>query len=133
MPKTDKILIGPQPNVTHNPTRPRAGKQMFHPCSTITMNISIHLLLDSQCLAANERDMGMQASLICTIMYTTSNSMKHPLVRCGPYLSHILTLALIPGKTGRTHTMLPKLSTATATFHKIAYFLHSARTAHVSP
>ena len=24
----------------------------------------------SQCLAANERDMGMQSSLICTIVYT---------------------------------------------------------------
>ena len=39
--------------------------------------------------------------------------MKYLLVRCGPYLSHILTLALILGKTGHIHTMLTKLSTAT--------------------
>ena len=57
------------------------------------------------------------------------NSMKHPLVRCGPYLSHILTLAPKPGKTWHTHMMLTKLSTATVTFHKRAYFLHSARCA----
>ena len=62
--------------------RPKAGKQMFHPCFIIPMNIG--LLPDSQCLAANERDIRMQSSLICTIMYTHSNSMKHPLVCCGP-------------------------------------------------
>ena len=55
--------------------------------------------------------------------------MKHPLVRCGPYLSHILTSALVLGKTGHTHRMFTKLSTATGTFHKIAYFSHSACTA----
>ena len=31
----------------------------------------------------------------------TSNSMKHPLVRCGPYLSHILTSALVLARTGQ--------------------------------
>ena len=31
--KNNKNLMGPQPNVTHNPPRPNAGKQMFHRCS----------------------------------------------------------------------------------------------------
>ena len=41
-------------------------------------------------------------------------------------MSHILISVLVPGKTVHTHTMLTKLSVATVTFHKIAYFLHSA-------
>ena len=47
---------------------------MFHPCSTIPMNIIIGVLPDSQCLAANERDVGLQSSLICTIL---STNLKH--------------------------------------------------------
>ena len=43
---------------------------MFHPCFMIPMNIIIGLLPDSQFLAANEKDAGIQSSLICTIMYT---------------------------------------------------------------
>ena len=54
--------------------------------------------------------------------------MHYSLVRCGPYLSHILTLALILGKTRHVHTMLTKLSIATVAFHKIAYFSHSTHT-----
>ena len=34
------------------------------------VNIMIGLLPDSQCLAANEKDAGIQLSLICTVMYT---------------------------------------------------------------
>ena len=68
MAKTDKILVGSKPNVTH-PQRPKAGKQMFHPCSIIPMNLIIGLLLYTQFLAANERGVGMQSSLICTIVY----------------------------------------------------------------
>ena len=70
MAKTDKILIGPQPNVTHNPPRPNACKQVFDLCSTIPMSIITGRLPDSQRLAANERGVEMQSSLICTIMYT---------------------------------------------------------------
>ena len=50
---------------------------MFHSCSIIPMNIIIGLLpnsqslaADSQSLAANERDVGMQGSLVCTITET---------------------------------------------------------------
>ena len=106
---------------------------MFHPCSMILMNIIIDLLPDNKCLAANERDVGMQSSLVCTIMYTHLKLHEHRLVRCGPYLSHIVTSALVLGNTGHTHTMLTKLSTATATIHKIACFLHSVCTAHGAP
>ena len=98
MAKTAKIIMGPQPNAMHNP-RPKTGAQMFHLCSILLMNITIGLLPDSQCLAANERDMGMQSSLKCTIMYTHLKP-HETLVRCGPYLSNVLTSALIPGKTG---------------------------------
>ena len=69
MAQTAKILLGPKPNVTHNPPRPKAGKRMFHPCSRIPMNSIIGLLRDSQCLAANESDVGPQSSLTYTIMY----------------------------------------------------------------
>ena len=98
--KNSKNPHGTKPNVTHNPPIPKGGEQILHPCSLIPMNIIIGLLPDRQCLAANERDVGMQSSLIRRIMYTTSNSIKHPLVHYGPYLSHILTSALVPGKTG---------------------------------
>ena len=37
---------------------------MLHPCSTMPVNIMRRLLPDSQCVAANERDVGMQPSLI---------------------------------------------------------------------
>ena len=43
---------------------------MFRPCSKIPMNIIKSLLPDSQCLASNEADVGMQSSPICIIMYT---------------------------------------------------------------
>ena len=43
---------------------------MFQLCSIMPMNIIIGLVPDGQCLAANERDVGMQSSLLCTIMYT---------------------------------------------------------------
>ena len=49
--------------------------------------------------------------------HPTSNSMKHPLVHWGPYLFRIFTTALVLGKTGHLRVMLPKLSTATMTFH----------------
>ena len=57
-----QILMGHQPNVTHNPPSPKAGKKMFHPCSIKVMSTIIGRLPDSQCVAANERDMGMQPS-----------------------------------------------------------------------
>ena len=59
-----------QPNVMHNPPRLQAATRMFHPYSVIPINIIIGLLPDSQCLAANERDVAMQPFLICAIMYT---------------------------------------------------------------
>ena len=62
----------------------------------------------------------------------TPYSMKHPLVHCGPYFSHILISAPVPGKTGHRHTVFTKLSTATP-FHKIAYVSHSMCTMHSAP
>ena len=43
------------------------------------------------------------------------------------------TSAQVLGKTGQHYTMFTKLSTATVIFHKIAYFSHSACTAHSVP
>ena len=79
-------------------------------------------------MSCGQRDAGMQSSLTCSIMYT-SDTKKHPFVRCGPYLSHTLLLALVPGKTGHDHKMLTKLSNAAVTFHKIAYVSQRVDTA----
>ena len=58
----------------------------------------------------------------------TSNSLNQPLVRCGPNLSHILTSALVPSRTGHTHIMLPKLSTVTVTYHTQPAYLQLTAT-----
>ena len=39
--QTTKILRETQRNVTHNPPRPKADKQILHPCSKIPMHISL--------------------------------------------------------------------------------------------
>ena len=78
---------------------------MFHLCSIIPMNIII-FLPDSQCRVASERDVGCNLPSYAPSCIPSSKAMNYPLVGCGPYLSHILSSALIPGKTGHTHLPL---------------------------
>ena len=90
---------------------------MSHPCSIISMDIIVGFLTDGQVFQPMNGTCECNRPLYVPSWTPTSNSMKQPLVRCGAYESHILTSALVPGRTGHTHTMLPKLSTATVTFH----------------
>ena len=76
-------------------SKPKGTQKSFHPYPIKAMSIIVGLLLNNQYLAANERDMGIQLSLLRTIMHTHLKLQE----TFGALWANILTSAPKPGKT----------------------------------